>query len=403
MKFKIYLFVLLFSLSFLQGNAQDSLNKLKVSLLTCGPGQDLYSGFGHSGVRIIENNDPHQDLVYNYGTFDFGDPDFYSKFTRGKLLYYVNIETFRDFISTYEREGRSVYEQVLQLNTQQALRLKNFLDSNAQDQYKYYNYDFLYDNCSTRILDIFKSSFGSSFVAGLATASDSLSFRDRTDYYLRNNHWTLFGINLLLSTPVDKKMSNEQSMFLPDYLMKGIGNAQLNGQPFVSQTLELLPNTLDFRDTPNTVKIVLWLFAIIVFLLSFTIKHSGKMIYFDTLFFLLIGLLGCFMLFMWFGTDHQSCGYNRNLLWALPTHLIFAFFIPRKASWLQRYAQIALGILLFALVWNLFAAQVYIAELTPIILLLLWRLNHYRKNRHNHNPYEQFRNIFTQFRSGKVF
>ncbi len=398
MNINSYLLFLLFSLFFFQGKAQDSASNLSISLLTCGPGQDLYSGFGHSGVRIIENNDERRDIVYNYGTFDFGDPDFYWKFTRGKLLYYVNKESFRDFIGIYQYEGRSVYEQVLNLNAQQAVQIKNFLDSNAREENKYYNYDFNYDNCSTRILDIFKTSFGTAFVPGLATRSDSISFRDRTDYYLRNNHWTLFGISLLLSTPVDKKMSNEQSMFLPDYLMAGFANAELNGQPFVAQTIEILPNKIDFRDTPNTVKMTFWLFALAVFLLSFSIKYSDKMVYFDTFFFLIIGLLGCFMLFMWFGTDHQSCRYNRNILWALPSHLLFAIFIPRKAAWLQQYAQIALGILLFALVWNLFAAQVYVAELTPIILLLLWRLNHYRKNRHNHNPYEQFRKFFSSFR-----
>ncbi len=376
-------------------DAQDS-SRLRISLLTCGPGLDLYSGFGHTGVRIIDSTVPY-DAVYNYGTFNFGDPDFYMKFTRGKLLYYVNRESFQEFIYTYQVETRSVYEQVLDLRPDQKIKLLNFLDSNAQEENKYYKYDFLYDNCSTRILDIFKTCFPNNFQPGTAIQDYSKTFRDFTDYYLRNNHWTRFGIDLLLSTPVDKKMTNEQAMFLPDYLMEGFRDAQLNGKPIVSQTIEILPSELDFSPKPNPARITMWLFAILVFLLW--LKRPNLMLYFDTFFFLILGLLGCIMLFMWFGTDHQSCSWNRNLFWALPTHLALAFAIPRKSKWIQKYARIAFYVLLLALVGNLWAAQKYILEITPIILLLLWRLNHYRRNPEKNNLYANVRNIFAQFRN----
>jgi hypothetical protein len=199
-----------------------------------------------------------------------------------------------------------------------------------------------------------------------------------------------------MSTPVDKKMSNEQAMFLPDYLMEGFREAQIDGHPIVAQTIQILPSKLDFKQTRNTPRIIFWVFAIFVFLFSFSQPH--RMVYFDTFFFLVIGLLGGFMLFMWFGTDHQSCSWNRNLLWALPAHLIFAFAIPRNASWIQQYARIAIGLILFGLVWNLFAAQVYIVEITPIVLLLLWRLNHYRRDPAKAQLYANVRTIFSKIR-----
>lgn len=374
--------------------AQDS-SGIRISLITCGPGLDLYSGFGHSAIRVIDSTIP-KDVVYNYGTFNFGDPDFYSKFTRGKLLYYLNRESFREFLYTYQVETRAVYEQVFELNYAQKINIIRFLDSNAQENAKYYKYDFLYDNCSTRILAIFKHIFPAEFKPGTAIVDKKKSFRDFTNYYLRNNHWTRFGINLLLGSPVDKKMTNEQAMFLPDYLMEGFREASLNDRSLVSQTIEILPERLDFTAVPNQARMTMWLIALVVLLLW--LRRSDWMIYFDTFFFLLIGLLGSIMLFMWFGTDHQACGYNMNLLWALPTHLFFAFLLPRHHRWVRPYARMAFYVLLVALVLNLWSAQQFVAELTPIILLLLWRLHHYKRSPEKSKFYANFRTMFSQVR-----
>ena len=400
MRLRFIALLLLICCFSLFAKAQDTVlvnsenNGIRISFVTCGPGLELYSGFGHSSIRIIDSN-LRKDYVYNYGTFDFGDPDFYSKFTRGKLLYYVNKESFREFIYTYQVEERSVYEQVLNLSAKEEIQMLRYLDSNAQEENKYYKYDFLYDNCTTRQLEICKELYGENFKIGKAIEPYSQTFRDFTNHYLRNNHWTRFGINLLLSTPVDKKMSNEQAMFLPDYLMEGFRDATLRGKPIVAQTIEILPNKLDFSPKTNWPRIIMWLFAFLILLIWIGVRET--MIYFDTFFFLSVGLLGSFMMFMWFGTDHQACSWNRNLFWALPTHIVFAFLIPRNHKWIQPYARIAFYVLLISLVTNLWAAQSYIVEITPIILLLIWRLNHYRRDPEKNKRYENIRTIFSQF------
>src|ERR1700709_420640 len=83
----------------------------KVSLITVKPGEDLYSGFGHSAFWI---SDPASgiDRVYNYGTFDF-NPDFYVKFVQGKLDYMLSVSDFNYLVEGYREEQRSVIEQVL--------------------------------------------------------------------------------------------------------------------------------------------------------------------------------------------------------------------------------------------------------------------------------------------------
>src|SRR3979411_1847859 len=53
-----------------------------ISLVTYSPGEELYTIFGHSAIRILDE-DSGFDRLYNYGTFDFNAPDFYLRFFRG--------------------------------------------------------------------------------------------------------------------------------------------------------------------------------------------------------------------------------------------------------------------------------------------------------------------------------
>ena len=76
--------------------AQNDSAGLRISLLTCSPGAELYSTFGHSALRIVDSSSG-TDIVYNFGVFDFYHPDFYLKFVRGKLLYYLDQQAFSDF------------------------------------------------------------------------------------------------------------------------------------------------------------------------------------------------------------------------------------------------------------------------------------------------------------------
>ena len=69
-----------------------------ISVMTCaGDPAILYSAFGHNAFRV---KDPKLgiDVVYNYGTFDFDQPNFYWNFTQGKLLYTLSRRGFKGFL-----------------------------------------------------------------------------------------------------------------------------------------------------------------------------------------------------------------------------------------------------------------------------------------------------------------
>jgi len=364
-----FLFFLFF---FTSSFAQVDTSHLRISLLTCGPGdEEIWEVFGHTAVRVIDSAE-HTDLVYNYGTFEFG-PNFELQFMRGKLLYCVSVEQFDSFIPEYVIAKRSVQEQILSLNGEQKENFYAFLNWNAEPAHKYYKYDFFFDNCSTRIRDIFSKPevFGNAFHFGNVLPADKkLTFRDIINLYFFRDHWTRLGVNILLGSRIDKVMSNADIMFLPDYLRDGVGGATVNGQKIAPDTKLILPGTELKGAGFNWALALTCTVALLTIIgLSFRRFHIlGRVMTFLLLF--ATGLLGCLILVMWFGTDHQGCTDNFNLLWCLPTNLVIAFFNPKGKG---RYALVAMFFIFVSLLLHIFKVQgLTIVELSPLFLSLIY-------------------------------
>lgn len=366
-------------LASVQVTASRSPQNLRISILTCGPGEDIYSIYGHSAIRIVDS--VHQtDLVYNYGTFNFGDPQFVWKFTRGKLDYYLSDADFNQFMEEYLEDGRRVDEQVLALRSDQALGIQQFLLKNLLPENRNYRYDFLFDNCSTRIRDILEKTLGPDLRLGIAMADDSATFRSILNHYERNTHWERFGINLLMSDLVDRKMKSREAMFLPDYLQRGLGGSILGKQVLIASENQLLPQRLTIQNKTNIPLWTMLAFMGCYLLLSRMDTLRTMMRYFDIALFMLVGLLGCFMLFMWFGTDHAVCAWNRNLFWAFPLHLIFAYWLAAGSVKVHVYAGYATWLITLSLIYHFFADQKFELEFLPLIFTLWLRLRFYSQS-----------------------
>ncbi|MBR4772955.1 MAG: DUF4105 domain-containing protein, partial [Bacteroidales bacterium] len=129
------------------------------SVITCGPGNDFYTTFGHSALRITDTANG-IDLVYNYGTFDFDTPHFYWTFAKGKLDYCLARSSFDHFLAVYSYERRYMYEQRLNLTPQELNNLFVMLEWNYLPENRYYRYDLLLDNCATRVRDMVDAAAG---------------------------------------------------------------------------------------------------------------------------------------------------------------------------------------------------------------------------------------------------
>ncbi len=153
------LFLLALLLISLSAKTQTLLSsKAEISLITCGPYQgELYSAFGHSAIRIL---DPefNIDYAFNYGVFDFDQPNFYLNFARGRNDYLLAVYNFSDFKGPYLRDNRYIHEQILQLTQDQKQKIFDFLIWNAQSENRTYRYDYFYNNCSSKVRDVFAAA-----------------------------------------------------------------------------------------------------------------------------------------------------------------------------------------------------------------------------------------------------
>ncbi|MEP6595193.1 MAG: DUF4105 domain-containing protein [Ginsengibacter sp.] len=366
---------LIFSFSLLQ--AQTDTSHLRISLLTCTPGEDLYSTFGHSALRVTDSAD-NDDTVYNYGTFDFNEPGFYLKFIRGKLMYYLSTEDFDSFRDFYRAENRDITEQVLNLSSSEKKNIIKLLQQNLESENRFYKYDFLFDNCTTRLRDLVEKTADTTIVFG-NVLSKKTKFRELIYEYLNYNdkQWSKLGIDLFLGSKTDAIMTTRQVMFLPDYLMKTFDNTRIGNKPLVIPSKNLYAVSAQNKHTnfaahPAFIFSILFLLIVV---LSFSKNDSiQKFIYgFDGLIFFITGLLGILILFMWFGTDHTMCKSNYNLLWAWPMHAFSAFYINSRKHNAAIYFKITAIInSVFLLTWFLLPQHMN-TSLIPFVMLLIFR------------------------------
>lgn len=346
-----------------------------ISLLTCQQGDELYSIFGHSAVRV---KDPTQnlDIVYNYGTFDFDTPNFYSKFISGQLNYTLSISRYRNFVATYKNYGRDVSEQLFVLDSFQKNEVYAFLQDNMTPEKRNYRYDFFFDNCATRIRDIFPQTFPGEVSYKDTLTTGQFSFRKNLDYYLRNSPWADFGIDFILGSPSDAIMGHQGIMFLPEDLRNGLKASQIGHVPLVSIDKMIF----DAEDKPDghtfwTPAVVLWLICLLYAIVSIFNWSNWGVRLMDVLLFGLTGFAGCFLLFMWFGTNHVATHQNFNLLWAFPLHLGLAFQFFRKgltSFWWYYFWGVIVVCILLLVGWFWWPQQFHVA-IIPILIMMLIR------------------------------
>lgn len=352
----------------------------EISLLTCSPGNELYSVFGHSAIRV---RDPllGLDMVFNYGTFDFSDPNFYTNFVRGKLNYILSVTNFQNFVFEYMFEERWVWEQQMNITAGEKQYLFDSLLINARPENKYYLYDFFFDNCATRIRDIFVEAIDREIVFDYQHLDRGQSFRELLMPYLTQKPWARLGINLALGLPADRKATPWDYMFLPDHMMTVFEHAEFSSgnrsTPFTPGSGVILEG-VDLPEAflpsaPLWIFLLILLFSIVVANINLRTKRFAW--WYDRILFGLAGLLGLLIAFLWFATDHQVTVWNLNILWAHPFHLIIIFFFSEKRyrGLLKYYFMINLFILVILVFSWPFLPQALPWMILPFVIAMIVR------------------------------
>lgn len=350
-----------------------------ISLLTCSAGEELYSVFGHTAIRVSDP-DKEIDLVFNYGTFDFNTPFFYLKFGHGNLDYLLSVSTFKRFMREYFMESRSVWEQELNLTDQQKDRLFAALMLNAQPENRAYEYDFFYDNCATRVADIILDQFSKNNIdfEKESLKHEPLTFREAIHPYLLSKPWTKLGIDLILGAPADARTDSLSIMFLPEHLMvqfSGIHfSSEEENRKIVSETNTLLDFTDKKQESTNWFSplVTFWLLFIVITLLSAAEAYGTISLRFaDAGLFTIAGLLGILIFYLSWISNHQVTSPNWNFLWANPLWLLLVTNVTNRVKGVIRFLEGAL-IIIFLFI-ALAGIQFIPNEVFPVILILMVR------------------------------
>lgn len=319
------LFCLFHSISFSQNQTLSP--EATVSIFTCGRGNELYTTFGHTAIRIKDSIN-NLDVVYNYGAFDFRTSNFYFKFVKGDLQYFMNASSYDDFILEYQSENREVIEQTLSLPLIKKQELFDELNASLYSDERYYTYKFIDRNCTTMVVEKINKIVGQELIQKVD--DQSISYRELLYPYFENHFYYKLGINIIFGAKTDQKAVK---LFLPAELMHSLNKAKINGKPIVSNT-ETIVKGAELESEFSFINSI-YLIAVLLVLIAL---NNKKPIFFSFLF--ISGILGLFLSLVGLYSLHKEVLWNYNALLFNPLFLIVPFL---KNNWQKNSIIVALG------------------------------------------------------------
>ncbi|MDE6199607.1 MAG: DUF4105 domain-containing protein [Muribaculaceae bacterium] len=346
----------------------------RISLLTVGPGSEMYQLEGHTALRII--TDGGEDLVVNWGIFDFNTPNFAYRFIKGETDYSIGLSSMALFLAEYSREGRYVKEQPLNLTPAEADEAMRLIEENLRPENRKYRYNYLLDNCATRPLAIIEKALGADGAHLLTDmpAEPSTIRGEMRQYHAEFPAYQLF-IDLTLGSGIDQEATIRQRAFAPLFLEKLAAASEIvaadgNVRPLTSGTYTLLHDKLG---TPSEKGIPAWVIVAFIALTAVLmtwrdIRRKRVTKWYDASFYAIYGLLGCLVAFLVFVSEHEATSPNINLMWADPLCLIIPLIIWfKKCKCIVFYFQI----INFALILIWLTGQPLFHQSTNLLFITL--------------------------------
>ena len=307
----------------------------EISLVTCYPGSRNYELYGHTMIRVqIEG----QDLLFNYGIFNFKQSGFIYRFVKGDCDYSLAAYPMQYLTQGYE--DRKIVEQVLDLDDAQKVDIISFLWNNVQPENAVYRYGWAYNNCATKPRDIIENAVGGSLEYGNPKRGEA-TFRSIMAYFDKNYPWQQFGIDMVLGYDLDHKLDYREQMFSPIILMEAMADAtqERDGKriPVVKATNILVEGGDEgavLGPTPVVLTPMFVLTLLLVIVLALTIKERlGKRHYrwLDSVVFGVYGLVGVLVAFLTFVSSHYGTSSNLHIVWLHPLLLL-----PAIMEWIKR-------------------------------------------------------------------
>lgn len=306
-------------------------DSIQFSLLTCSPGTEIYSLFGHTAIRY-QNFTQNKDLVFNYGMFSFSSPNFIYRFIKGETDYQLGVNDIRSFKAEYMFRGSAVYQQVLNLTYDEKIKLQNLLFTNYLPQNRVYRYNYFYDNCTTRARDQIEKCINGE--VEYPVSFPEKTFRGIIHEFTIGFNWERFGIDLCLGAGADKTIDIRQQMFSPFYMRSFADSAYIkcvNGEvrPLVlkEEVIVDADPSVDYENSFPFSPISCATFFLFLNIIIAFVQIIKKKIYWvwDLILYLSQGLAGCIIAFLFFFSIHPTVDSNWLIMLFNPIPL---FYLP---------------------------------------------------------------------------
>lgn len=371
--------LLIFIVTFSQAQFKLS-DEAEIAVVTLGPYQgEVWSAFGHNGIRV---HDPKYgiDWFYDYGLYDFNQENFFLNFAKGLLKYKVGVRKWEHSFAIHKSLNRYIKLQWLNLTQEEKQALFDYLQNNVKPENSEYLYNYVYDNCATKIRDVIDELYTDRVTFDLSYKVEDKTFRDLMEDYLDYQPWGDLGIDIGLGTQVDQEATAEEYMFLPEYIHIAFAKATISRDsvavPLISRSETAF--TPEDETHVNGLLTPFNAFVLVFFIVGLithrNMKYGKRTKWIDALLFSIVGFAGWWVTFLWFGTEHLS-QRNLNILWAIPFHLPLVFFVSKERfrNFFKIYFKVAAyWYCVVLLIWAILPQPLH-QSLVPLVLTLVLR------------------------------
>lgn len=351
-KLAFFLFLLLPFCTFSQINPITP--QTQISILTVDVANESHTLYGHTAIRVKDDAN-HFDYVWNYGMFDFRTENFILKFVKGDLQYYAAAYPYADFEYSYQMENRSIYEQVLNISTEEKQKLFEKLNQSVLTDDKFYTYKFIDRNCTTKVIDVVNEVLKDKPIQN--TLHKDESYRSVLFPYQQDQFWMNFGINIIFGHRPDEQA---KVLFLPLDLMKVLDKTDYQGKPLTSEAkikYQAFTSEKEF-DFFNSIYSLLLVLVIFIALN----RKITNIVYFG-----ITGSIGLLFCFIGLYSQHKEILWNYNTLLFNPLNLALVYFIIKNnAIWIKKTGMVCLSFLGVYLLYML--NKVHFWMVLPIVL-----------------------------------
>lgn len=356
-KFKQQIVLLICCFSFITAAAQpETLSEnAEISVLTCGTANEMHTLFGHTALRIKDVNQ-NLDVVYNWGMFNFRTPNFLAKFVKGNLLYYLDVDSFDDFLYNYTVDNREVVEQMLNLSSTEKSKIWTEINRQLKGNDRYYTYGFIRNNCTTKVVDVINKSVEKPLSANFP--SNNHSYRYILNEGLDHHYFEKLGINLLFGYSTNK---TADLMFLPIKLKDGI---TLNKNILKS---EQIINKVDNTNTKGSLNSIYTLWVIVVIALIGVLNKNFRLVYF-----FITAIFSLFLVAVSVYSNHAELQFNALILFFNPLFFVGLVFKNKKIIFFATLLTVT-SLVFMGLELILVAAPLIVLNLGYIMVLFLYR------------------------------